>query len=159
MTKPTKKMSLHRPHRRIQEHGELINIHTGEAIIPPSMTKQEFIRECDVNNVIKAYKTHGMLTHVNAKAAQGAYQDLPDSVDFQESLHIIMVAENAFMTLPAKVRDRFGQDPAEFLAFLNDPENADEARRLGILKPQEAPPPPTKVEIVNQEQKPDDQKA
>jgi len=57
------------------------------------------------------------------------------------------------MTLPAKVRDRFGQDPAEFLAFLSNPENADEARRLGILKPQEAAPPPVKVEVTNPEPK------
>ena len=94
MTKPTK-LTLYRPHRRIQEHGEIRNAYTGEITTPPSMTKQEFVRECDINNVIKQYKTHGMLSHVNAKAAQGAYTDLPDSVDFQESLHIIMVAENA----------------------------------------------------------------
>lgn len=147
----------YRPHRRIQEHGELIDIHTGSITVPPSMTKQEFVGECDVNNVIKQYKAHGMLTHVNAKAAQGAYQDLPDSVDFQESLHTIMVAENAFMSLPAKIRDRFGQDPAEFLAFLSNPENEDEARKLGILKPLEAAPPPIKVEIANPPEKPDDQ--
>lgn len=143
-----KKVALYRPHRRVQEHGEIINPHTGDITIPPSMTKQEFVRECDINNVIKQYKTHGMLTHVNTKAAQGAYQDLPDSVDFQESLHTIMVAENAFMSLPSKVRDRFGQDPAEFLAFLNNPENADEARKLGILKPIEVKAP-IEVKITN----------
>jgi phage internal scaffolding protein len=158
MTKP-KRISLYRPHRRVQEHGGLINPHTGDVTIPPSMTKQEFVRECDVNNVIKQYKTSGMVSHINAKAAQGAYTDLPDSVDFQESLHTIMVAEKAFMTLPAKVRDRFGQDPAEFLAFLSNPENADEARKLGMLKPQEAAPPPIKVEVTNPSEKPDDQKA
>lgn len=143
------KQTFYRPHKRVQYTGELTNPHTGEVTTPPSMTKQEFVRECDINNVIKQYQTHGMVNHINAKAAQGAYQDLPDSVDFQESLHTIMVAEQAFMTLPAKVRDRFGQDPAEFLAFLADPENTEEARKLGILKPQEAPPEPIKVEVTN----------
>lgn len=149
MTKAVKKVAHYRAHRRIQEHGELRNLYTGEITTPPSMTKQEFVRECDINNVIKQYKAHGMVSHINAKAAQGAYQDLPDSVDFQESLHTIMVAEKAFMTLPAKIRDRFGQDPAEFLAFLSNPENAEEARKLGILKPAEAPPPPVEVKVVN----------
>lgn len=148
MTKPAKKVAHYRPHSRVKEHGELINPHTGEMTIPPSMTKQEFVRECDINNVIKQYKTQGMVTHINAKAAQGAFTDLPDSVDFQESLHIIMVAENAFMSLPSKIRDRFGQDPAEFLAFLNDPKNQDEARRLGILKPIEVKDP-IEVKITN----------
>lgn len=148
------KFTFYRPHKRVQYTGELVNPHTGEVTVPPSMTKQEFVRECDINNVIKQYKTHGMLNHVNAKAAQGAYTDLPDSVDFQESLHTIMVAENAFMTLPAKIRDRFGQDPAEFLAFLGNPENADEARKLGILKPEEPPAAPIKVEVTNRDPDP-----
>lgn len=158
MSKP-KKLGHYRPHRRIQEHGEIVNLHTGDVTVPLSMTKQEFKGECDINNVIKQYKNHGMVSHINAKASQGAYQDLPDSVDFQESLHTIMVAENAFMTLPAKVRDRFGQDPAEFLAFLADPENADECRKLGILKPQEAAPPPVQVEVVEKEKTPEPPKA
>lgn len=153
------KYTFYRPHERVQYTGELVNPHSGEVTVPPSMTKQEFVRECDINNVIKQYKSHGMISHINAKAAQGAYTDLPDSVDFQESLHTIMVAENAFMTLPAKVRDRFGQDPAEFLAFLSNPENADEARKLGILKPLEVAPPPIKVEVTNPSGKPDDQEA
>lgn len=149
----------YRPHKRVQYTGELVNPHTGQVVRPPSMTKQEFVRETDINNVIKSYSQTGMVNHINAKAAQGAYQDLPDAFDFQESLHIIKQAEEAFMTLPAKVRDRFGQDPAEFLAFLNNPENADEARKLGILKPQEAAPPPIKVEVTNPEKPPEPPKA
>lgn len=148
MAKPAK-YTFYRPHPRVQEKGELVNPKTGEVEIPPSMTKQEFARECDINNVIKAFKTHGMFTHVNAKAAQGAYQDLPDSVDFQESLHTIMVAEQAFMSLPAKVRDRFGQDPAQFLAFMQDPANLKEARELGLVHPEPTPPTPLEVRVVN----------
>lgn len=153
------KYTFYRPHKRVQEHGELVNIHTGDITVPPSMTKQEFIRECDVNNVIKQYKQTGMVAHVNAKAAQGAYQDLPDAVDFQESLHLVMAAETAFMTLPAKVRDRFGQDPAEFLAFLSDPKNAEEARALGLIQPLKEAPPPLEVKVVNPEAPPEPQKA
>lgn len=158
MAKP-KKYSHYRPHERVQEHGTITNPHTGEVTQPPSLTKQEFARECDVNNVIKQYRTSGMLTHVNAKAAQGAFEDLPDSVDFQESLHVIMTAERAFMELPAKVRDRFGQDPVEFLSFIHDPANEDEARKLGILKPLEAAPPPVKVELVGNGETADQPKA
>lgn len=156
MAKEITKHSNYRPHRRVQEHGELVNPHTGDITVPPSMTKQEFVRECDVNNVIKQYKAHGMLTHVNAKAAQGTYQDLPDSVDFQESLHTVMVAEQAFLTLPSKIRERFGQEPAEFLAWLADPANAGEARELGILKALEPEPTPMKVEVVNPPGSPQD---
>ena len=160
MATPVKKVSHFRAHKRVQEHGELIDVHTGDVVVPPSMTKQEFVRECDVNNVIKQYKQTGMVAHVNAKASQGAYQDLPDAVDFQESLHLVMPAEQAFMTLPAKVRDKFGQDPAEFLAFMANPENEAEIRALGLANPLKEAPPPMRVEVVTPEgDKPDDQKA
>lgn len=139
----------YRPHKRVQEHGAILNHVTGELTVPPSMTKQEFKRECDINNIIKHYSVSGMVNHVNAKAAQGAYQDLPDSVDFQESLHTIKMAEEAFMTLPAKVRDRFGQDPAEFLAFMANPDNLEEIRKLGLAQPVKEAPPPLEVKVVN----------
>lgn len=142
------KVSHFRPHKRVQEHGAMINPHTGDITVPPSMTKQEFKRECDVNNIIKHFSATGMLNHVNAKAAQGAYQDLPDAVDFQESLHTIKAAEDAFMTLPAKVRDRFGQDPAEFLAFMANPDNLEEIQALGLVQMRE-PAPPLEVKVVN----------
>lgn len=158
MSKP-KKYSHYRPHERVLELGQVLDRRTGELIIPPSMAKQEFKRECDINTIVKHFSTHGMLNHVNAKAAQGAYQDLPDSMDFQESLHTIKAAETAFMTLPAKVRERFGQDPANFLAFMADPENLDEIRRLGLAQAPQAAPPPLEVKVVNQEETPPPPKA
>jgi len=149
-----KMFSHYRPHPRVQELGRVVDRATGELVTPPSMTKQEFKRECDVNNIIKHFSVTGMWNHVNAKAVQGVYQDLPDSVDFQESLATIKVAEEAFMTLPAKVRDRFGQDPVEFLAFVSDPENLEEIQRLGLVKPPPPPTPPLEVIVKGAPEEP-----
>lgn len=151
------KYSHYRPHKRVQERGQLMV--AGKLVTPPSMTKQEFVRETDINNVIKSFGQTGMFNHVNAKAAQGVYQDLPDSLDFQDSLHQVMAAEAAFMTLPAKVRDRFGQDPAQFLAFIADPENLEEARKLGLAEAVKQAPPPLEVKVVNPEEPPSPPKA
>lgn len=128
------KHSNYRPHKRVQEHGEL-----ADGTIPPTMTKQEFIAECDINNIIKQYSETGMLNHVNARAQAGAYTDLPDAYDFQESLETVMAAETAFMTLPSKLRERFNNEPAEFLAFCSDEANLPELRKLGLANPE--PPP------------------
>ena len=51
------------------------------------------------------------------------------------------------MLLPAQMRSRFNNDPAELLKFIKDPANLDEAVKLGILVKKEAPkgdpvPPP-----------------
>lgn len=63
--------------------------------------------------------------------------DLPDAMDFQDAQNVILAAEAAFASLPAKVRDSFDNDPAAFLAAVQDPKQADRLRELGVLKPLE----------------------
>lgn len=49
------------------------------------------------------------------------------------------------------MRKRFANDPAEFLAFINDPENSQEAIKLGLAieAVPEPTPEPQKVIVVN----------
>jgi len=126
--------------------GELVNHRTGEIYTPESRTKQSFVAECDINNILKQYSRTGMLNHVSAKAAQGAYRDLPDEVDFQASMNIVLQGQSAFASLPSKLRNRFNNDPAEFLEFMSNPENQAEAEKLGLTSPKEAPPSPSPAE-------------
>lgn len=119
----------------------LVDPRTGEFKECPSMTKQSFLEECDINNIIKAFSKSGQFRHVSAKAAQGAYQDLPDDSDFQNALHTVMAGREAFASLPSKVRSRFGNDPAQFLAFLADPANQDEAIKMGLAVDKRPAPP------------------
>lgn len=139
MAKPTS-MSFYRPHARVQYTGELVNHVTGEVFTPPRRVKQSFVAECDINNILKQYSKTGQIKHISAKAAQGAYVDLPDEADFQTALNTVRQAELSFSTLPAKVRDRFGNDPAQFLSFIADPENQDEAVKLGLMTARPVPP-------------------
>jgi len=144
MPKPIKR-TFYRPHDRVREHGDLINYH-GQITKPVPRTKQEFIRECDVNNIIKTFSRPGMYKTMLESANLGRYDDLPDDVDFQDALHTVDAARAAFMTLPSKVRDKFDNEPQLFLAFMADQNNETEARELGLLKPKPtppiAPPPP-----------------
>lgn len=136
--------SFYRPHRRVSFSGELVCPHTGTVTMPPSMTKQEFVQECDINTIMKQYSRTGMLSHVSAKAAQGGYQDLPDELDFQAAMNTALAGQQAFASLPAKLRARFDNDPAAFLGFLADPANQEEAIALGLAvkRPPSAPPEP-----------------
>lgn len=125
---------------------------TGELVKEPSMTKQSFVAECDINNIVKDFTTHGMVTHINEKAAQGAFIDLPDQIDYQASLEIARSAQQAFDALPAQIRKRFDNDPAKFLDFMHDPKSQDEAIALGLAvdtrppaKAPEEPPAPEKT--------------
>lgn len=124
--------SFYFPHARVGYTGELTNPATGEIFTPPRRVKQSHVAECDINNILKHFSATGQLNHVRANSAMGAYADLPDNIDFQESLNIIKQGETAFSSLPSKVRDRFGNDPAKFLEFMADPSNIPEAIKLGL---------------------------
>lgn len=56
-------------------------------------------------------------------------------VDFQDALEVIAQGQEAFFNLPPQVRVRFS-NPVEFLTWLEDPSNYDEAEKLGLLDPE-----------------------
>lgn len=133
------------PHQPVDWDGYIADPKTGELVKEPSMTKQSFVAECDINNIVKEFTQTGQVSHVNEKARQGAYVDLPDSMDFQQGLEMVRAAETAFMTLPAQVRARFGNDPAQFLEFFQDPANQEEAIKLGLASDTRPPEPAPKA--------------
>lgn len=97
-----------------------------------SATKQSFVEECDINNILREYSKTGQFNHMAQMQREGVYAELPDEMDFQQAMNIVVQSEAAFASLPSKVRNRFHNNPAEFLEFMADPENQDEAIRLGL---------------------------
>lgn len=111
-------------------------------------TEQHHKAECDINNVIKKYDKTGLITHVNtAKATYGDYTDINE---YQESLNIVIKAENAFMEMPSSIRKKFGNDPGLFMEFISNPDNLEEMITLGIAE-RPITPVPMEVKIVADE--------
>lgn len=100
-------------------------------------TKQSFKAECDINNIMARFQKTGVLAFANQHEAR--YGDVT-GVDFAEAMRIVADARSMFADMPARLRDRFQNDPARFLEFVQNPANKEEARALGLLKP-EAPAP------------------
>lgn len=96
-----------------------------------SMTKQSFQKECDINTLLARYQKTGLLTHV--AAYQGDYSDLSDVPDYHTAMNAILNAQFAFDTLPSSIRKHFNNDPAQFLDFVSDPDNADEMQEMGLI--------------------------
>ncbi len=96
----------------------------------PTRAKQSFKQECDINFIMAKYKSRGIVTHVTKY--QGNYSDLSTEVDFHHNLQAVMDAKAAFDSLPAKIRERFKNDPAEFLGFVQNPANQSEIDKLGL---------------------------
>lgn len=125
--------------------GEILNVKTGELVKEPSMTKQSFKEECDINNIVRRFEATGIIDHVNAAAAQGVYEDLPSGLDLQAGLEMIRQAETAFMALPASARAEFNNDPVAFVEAFQNPTEAQQERfiALGLAtdrRPPKAPP-------------------
>lgn len=109
----------------------------------PSRTKQNHADECDINKIIRRFDTTGVLTHLNRMEAQ--YGDLV-GLDFQTAMDIVTQATGIFQELPSNVRKKFANNPALFLDFMDNPENAEEMVSLGLATMREAESIVPKVE-------------
>lgn len=111
---------------------------TGLRCLDPSLTKQEFVEESDINYIADKFMRTGELPQVLNMPTAGDFQGI---FDFQTAMNTIAHAKQEFMSLPAKIRTRFANDPAQLIAFIEDPENRDEAIKLGFIpKPVIFPP-------------------
>lgn len=106
-----------------------------------SKTQQHHKDACDINNIIRKYKQTGELTHLARQ--QGVYADISSVGSYQDSMDQVLKVQDAFMTLSAKTRLRFGNNPQELIEFLKDPNNREEAAYLGLI---EKPKPSTSDE-------------
>lgn len=101
----------------------------------PSMTQQQFRDEADINYIISMYDSTGVMPsyHGDGQPAQpmfGDFAELPDNA--QDVYNQMLAAKADFDNLPLDVRKRFDYDPAAFLAFADDPNNADELVAMGL---------------------------
>lgn len=124
---------------------ELLKMKPGERCKPktvcgPGRTKQEFREETDVNKIMARFKTTGQITHLRKMEPQ--FMDCTNVPDFGTMYLKVRSAEDSFRALPARVRARFENDPAQFYEFLRDDRNYDEAVQLGLVKKKEEPKAP-----------------
>ena len=94
--------------------------------------KQHFKKECDINEIVKRHKTQGVITHLNPN--KPLFGDFSELMSYEESLGVVMAAEEKFASLSAGVRERFGNDPGLFVKFMSDNKNIDEAVKLGLAR-------------------------
>ncbi len=86
-------------------------------------TKQCHKDECDINKIMARFDVSGTISHLNKY--QGVYADFSD-FDFFEQTRKLTAGREVFDALPAEVRQEFGQSPAKFFAYVNDPANKDD---------------------------------
>ena len=101
----------------------------------PGLTDQSQKDDCDINRIMARYRETGFLVDpMHPGTRQPFFGDFTEIPDYQGALEVISAADAAFAALPAKVRDRFGNNPQEIFDFLSDEKNRDEAISLGLIE-------------------------
>lgn len=112
--------------------------------VEPSLTVQADLDSCDINQIMARYDRTQLDVFAD-RVNSGIYQDLASMPDYHSAMDIVVTAQEAFDALPADLRSKFQNDPAQFLDFVEDPSNSAELVKLGlassVLADQPSSPP------------------
>jgi phage internal scaffolding protein len=94
-------------------------------------TKQSFKQESDINNIMGRYLSSGEIPAINQTAPQ--YLNSEGS-DFQSAMEFVAGAQSMFAEMPSTIRNRFQNDPGQFLDFCSNENNRPEMASMGLLR-------------------------
>lgn len=98
-------------HRDPAFESDISGVDTG----PETLVQQSFAEEVDINTIVRRFGVSGELPFWRGGA--GIYGDFTDMPDFSQMRDAVERANARFESLPATVRERFGNDPAKLVEF------------------------------------------
>ena len=119
-----------------------------------SMTEQHHKKSCDINTILAKYQETGLIDHVTRH--QGAYGDVTGA-DYQNAMNLIAEQKSIFHELPAAVRRQFGDDPANYLDLVCQPDGLQTLSNMlnpAVVEPESEEQPETAEKDGEQEEKP-----
>lgn len=96
-----------------------------------SLAQQHFKEECDINTILEKFNITGILPE---QPLSPRYGDFTGIGDYHTAMNRVFAAHEEFEALPAKIRARFSNDPAQLIEFLENSENRSEAEELGLIE-------------------------
>lgn len=97
----------------------------------PTKTQQHLAESTSIKAILKRYRNVNDLRHA-VESNPGLYGDFSDAKSYQDSLNVVLQANDQFASLPSEVRERFQNDPAQFLEFASDEKNLPEMVKMGL---------------------------
>ena len=94
-------------------------------------TRQSEKDSCDVNKIMERYEKTGIIPSAQEDMF---YADVSQVGDYRDALERVEMANEYFMRLPARIREKFDNEPAAFLDFCSDPANKGELQELGLIE-------------------------
>ncbi|QIR82310.1 internal scaffolding protein [Chicken microvirus mg6_154] len=107
----------------------------GYACTGGSMTAQEFKQDCDINHIVKRAQRTGTIPIVPREVMYGEEDETAG--DLRAKMDMINDIKAHFDSLPSDIRLHFNNDALAFNAWVINPDNYNEAVKLGLVKPVE----------------------
>lgn len=95
--------------------------------------QQHFRKEANINSIMAKYAKTGILVDPGTPMRSAPQFGVFGQFDYLECQNKVAQAKQAFMCLPARLRARFSNNPAQLLDFINNESNRAEAIALGII--------------------------
>jgi hypothetical protein len=115
----------------------VVSLETGLSCEDDSLAIQSARDECDINTIVRRFGLTGELPSDFDMPQSG---DFTGVGDYHSAMNLVRSAQEQFLRVPAAVRARFHNDPAEFMSFVDDDANRPEAVRLGLVVSRETIP-------------------
>lgn len=119
-----------------------------EQVISPrgeTPAQQQFKNDADINSIMARFQKTGAIDHVSKH--QPIY-GIASPFGYHEALNITTQAQNMFADLPSSLRNKFNGNPSELLEFVQNPENAAEAKELGLALADDAAAKAAEIEAA-----------
>ena len=111
--------------------------------INPDTKKVKVLTKCEEkSNVEQSHRTEIKKMVADAESRgllrasvkfEGEMDDFPN-YDFQDAQYKMAYAQSMFESLPSGIRAKFENNPAKFMDFANNPNNAQEMVQMGLRK-------------------------
>lgn len=104
------------------------------------ITEQHHAETMDINDLVARY-TPKELNDLALNVEQN-FMDLTQFDDFQATMNDVARAKTEFEKMPAKIKNKFDNNPARLIQFLGDDKNRAHAEELGLIAKKESPTEP-----------------
>lgn len=92
-------------------------------------TRQEEAAQADINKILRRLEDGS----ISPAMREGIFADVSSIGDFREAKEKVQRAEEAFSSLPASVRNRFANDPVQFVEAFGSEDGIKVLRECGVV--------------------------
>jgi phage internal scaffolding protein len=96
-----------------------------------SLAQQHYREECDINTILQKFNITGLLPETPLSPRYGDFTGIGD---YHTAMNRVIAVQDEFEALPAQIRARFDNDPANLIEFLENSDNRPEAEELGLVE-------------------------